>query len=473
MNEIINSSINFIRHYLRLLGIPDNGDRCGYHLLESPNIDQVEFVRNAVIGGEIVVVFQPDSAFTVAFGVEQCVLPNDIPFAFSSFQTIGSRRRELRSFHEARSFTCSLGETVVVDQSGASIWLSVPFGKGFILLVGTDLASDLIRFRQGDSAQVAVGQGGALWGIAGERPNYLFEKQLEGLPQGDRQADYWAMLLARYIVEKSGKPLLPILPNGAMGAVIITGDDDQAYLEKYAEQLSLLGDTPITYFLHPLTRHTPKTLKSMFGKKQVDLGIHPDALEQPNRYAELLKVQCAWFFDLVKRRPISVRNHGFLNDGYWGHLTPWMSEGINFSSNIPGLDGRVLNGSLLPARVFFDGELTSHWSILTAIGDGVRFISGMTDEDAANCIKKLAQDIREEDIPGIIVLNLHPQNVGETKAMHKAALEVIESGFVAWTVRDCLEWFERIDDPERECKIAGKDCWLSLLNKIKRWLLSL
>jgi hypothetical protein len=45
----------------------------------------------------------------------------------------------------------------------------------------------------------------------------------------------------------------------------------------------------------------------------------------------------------------------------------------------------------------------------------------------------------------VIVLNLHPQNVSETRSMHRAALELIDSGFLAWSMRDCLDWFGRRD----------------------------
>jgi len=95
-------------------------------------------------------------------------------------------------------------------------------------------------------------------GFRGERPQYLFEHQLAGLPRYDRQADYWIFLLAEFISSKTGMQLDPILPRGLPGAVIITGDDDQAYLEKYEEQLNLLHGIPVTYFLHPQTRHTKR-----------------------------------------------------------------------------------------------------------------------------------------------------------------------------------------------------------------------
>lgn len=441
-----NTLIDALTHHMRLLGLREaNVRKSGYLILATPDERQTALARNEAGKGGIVIALTPSESFVRSFAGERALVSDDLPLALSTSCPVGSKRRQLRSFYEAYSFSSPEGEALLTAPSGEAVWLSVSVGKGFVLLVGSDLVNDILRFRQGDPTQAEVGQSGDLWGFSNERPNYLFEGQLQGLPKGDRQADYWALLLASYIADKLGSKLQPILPHGALGAVIITGDDDQAYLEKYSEQLAIIGDTPITYFLHPLTRHTPKTLKTILGRKSIDLGIHPDAIEEPERYASLLKEQCAWFQGLVGRVAVSVRNHGFLNNGYWGHLTPWLNEGVHISSNLPGLDGRILNGSLLPARVVFEDMLTPHWSILTAIGDGVRFISGMTDEDAGRCVINLANEIRADGIPGVIVLNLHPQNVGETKAMHLAALEVINSGFVAWSVRDCLNWFDGVD----------------------------
>ncbi|MEF2985477.1 hypothetical protein, partial [Pseudomonas aeruginosa] len=84
---------------------------------------------------------------------------------------------------------------------------------------------------------------------------------------------------------------MPMLPNGAAGAIIVTGDDDQAALSRYAQQREALGSTPITYYLHPLTKHTASTLKQLGSGRRLELGLHPDALEQPNRYADLFTEQ--------------------------------------------------------------------------------------------------------------------------------------------------------------------------------------
>lgn len=94
-----------------------------------------------------------------------------------------------------------------------------------------------------------------------------------------------------------------------------------------------IRQSPICYIL---TKHTRKTLRQMRrANPRVDLGIHPDALETPDEYGDRLQEQVEWYRGLVGEQPESVRNHGFLNDGYWGHLPSWEREGIVFSSICP------------------------------------------------------------------------------------------------------------------------------------------
>ncbi len=282
-----------------------------------------------------------------------------------------------------------------------------------------------------------------MWGFAGERPNYLFEGQLAGEGPRERHADWWCEVLADALARLCGETRLPMLPNGAQGAIVITGDDDQAGLDRYRQQRDALGSLPVTYFLHPLTRHTPGTLGELKSRGPVELGLHPDALEEPHKYASLFSEQAVWFKQLTGEDTRTVRNHGFLNDGYWEHAKPWNAHGVNGSSNLPGFDGRMLNGSLLPAKLLLDDKLTDHWSILTAIGDGVVFVHGWDDHQSADCILGLADDIRNSEVPGVIVVNLHPENIDKTRGMHRAVCKLVEDGFVPWTLSECFEWFER------------------------------
>lgn len=436
------NSADVVLHHLELFGLGEEaftGARRALILADELDVT----THNLITAGAVAIAFDPSSILLnrlmVSFTERRFLTKQDLRYVNTASI---ENRKILRTFHSFSVFEGSTLQPVVMTEEGGMVWSWLPRGEGGILLVGTNLSADLVRLRQGNPSKALERPGDPMWGIAGERPNYLFDQQMDGLPRHARPADEWCEVLASFIATKLGCRRRPLLPGGAPGAVVITGDDDQAYLEKYAEQLKLLGNTPITYFLHPLTRHTPATLTSMLGKSSIDLGIHPDALESPRDYARVLKEQCAWFERLVGKRASSLRNHGFLNDGYWGHLKPWVDEGISFSSNIPGLDGCAVNGSLLPARVYDKGYLTGHWSVVTAIGDGVRYVNGgKSDVESANCIFDLADAIRQSAIPGVMVLNFHPQNVGDTRAMHLAAREVIRSGFIAWNMRDCLDWF--------------------------------
>lgn len=461
-----------VEHHLHVCGAKKILSCNNFQLLYFAGRDDaaVAFL-NAAQGG-IVVALLPDESFLSLAGLKEQrrqLPPECLTFAVSS---VIAQRSDLKTLHDYREYYYQTAGLVIISTSdGSPVWVWVPVGRGGFLIIGTDLAGDLLRYRQGDPARAHDRPTEAQWGIEGERPNYLFESQLAGEDGTVRHADHWAMVLAETLSRLSGEPLQDILPGGAPGAIVITGDDDQASLEKYDEQLALLDDTPITYLLHPLTRHTRKTMRAMQKRNpNVDFGIHPDALVAPANYNALMANQVVWYRELTGKSPLSLRNHGFLNDGYWGHLDSWLLHGIRISSNLPGLDGRILNGSLLPARMAWNGGLTDHWSILTAIGDGVRFISGMSDADAANRVWAVADRIRSSQLPGVMVLNLHPQNVSETRAMHEAAKQIIASGFVAWNLRQCLEWFDSRDRhrPESECQNRSwlARHWLSFRNRL-------
>ena len=327
------------------------------------------------------------------------------------------------------------------------VWFWKQVGRGGVLTVGTDLIQDLLLPQQGDPEMV-TGDARKVpkWGFDSERPNYLFEPLRQGRRKHERSADLWAFFLARTLKRIGNFTMREVLPNGAVGVIVITGDDDQAYLEKYEEQRRLLKGIPMTYFLHPKTRHTSESLRRLAKFGPLEIGIHPDALESPEMYSTIFADQVDWFTKSFKTNPVLVRNHGFLNDGYWGHANDWIGREVHGSSNIPGFDGTVLNGSLLPSRLFLDGSLTPHWSMLTTIGDGVLFAGGYSSQQAGNLVLEVAQSIRDSGMPGVMVLNLHPQNVTEAKHMHESCLSVINSGFLPLSLGETFNWFASRDE---------------------------
>jgi hypothetical protein len=443
-----------VAHHLRLFGVEDAalGNRVGparLALLDRPDDKCVAAARHAAEAGTVVIALLPSAAFCEAFAVARQADPRPPPTVLWGAQQTGVGLR-LRTLHPSLRLRHADATAIVLDDRREAAWLWLPIGSSGIVFIATDLAEDLVRYRQGDPAEAPRRPSDPVWGIPGARPRYLmslylFENQVAGESPYERHADWWAAALADVVSTVSDRPLRPLLPGNAPGAVVITGDDDQAYLEKYVEQLKLIGDAPITYFLHPQTRHTRETLRNMFGGRAIDLGIHPDALDIPDRYPELFREQAEWYQGVTGEGALSVRNHGFLNDGYWGHLSSWRRAGVRISSNLPCFYGGVVNGSLVPARVNYGGELTEHWSIATTLADSVRGVLGMDEDQSARCVFDAAQRIRESGVPGVLVFNLHPQNVAESLGMHRAALEVIASGFHPWTVRECLAWFEDRD----------------------------
>lgn len=351
----------------------------------------------------------------------------------------------LRSFHGAQEIEAGPESEAIVTADDRPVWCWRPGGRAGEILIGTDLARDLTLIRQGNPAAAINRPSGARWGFAGERPTYLFEGQIDPRNPFDRMADRWIWTLRGALVSR-GVPARDVLPFGAPGAIIVTGDDDQAPLDDYLGQSKRLGLLPVTYFLHPLAKLSSEALVKLASGRRVEWELHPDALETPDAYAERLREQAIWFHALTGRRPRLARNHGFLNDGYWGHASAWAVEGITGSSNLPGLDGCVLNGSLLPARLLLDRQLTGHWSVLTAFGDGVFFVHQWDARTALDAIVQAGRRILDEGIPGLLVLNLHPANHAKAAALHEGAHHLVrELGFAAMSMGDAFDWFEARD----------------------------
>jgi hypothetical protein len=344
---------------------------------------------------------------------------------------------------------------LVVSANGDAVWACRQLEDGnCVLILGSDLAADLTLLRQGAPSAALNRPLEAMWGFAGERPNYLFAEQFDPGAPFDRQADWWIWTLREALASYCGVAAQAPLPGGAPGMVVVTGDDDQAAIEAYRAQSKLLGTLPVTYFLHPLTKHDRESMAEISAGRIVEWEIHPDALEQPGEYAALLKEQARWFESLVGRPARLVRNHGYLNDGYWGHAKPWLEEGILASSNLPGVEGNVINGSLLPARLVLDGKLSDHWSVLTAFGDGAMFIRDWDDATAFNSVVSYGRRVVESDVPGVLVLNLHPENHARAAPMHAAARELVRCGFLAVTLGEAIAWFAEGKEPVRVTREA-------------------
>lgn len=315
------------------------------------------------------------------------------------------------------------------------------------LLVGLNVVEEIIRYRQGDPNKVKTAKFKGGWGFDYERADYLFEEHVIEKYMTVPWADYLGFFIAEKLACITRFPLVMPLPQGAKGAILLTGDDDQAYLEKYKEQLKYIKNIPITYFLHPLTRHTSETLKDL--PDNVDFGVHPDALNDPENYDKLCKEQVYYIRNLTNRPIRSLRNHGFLNKGYLGYLKTWEECDIKLDLNYGGVNGKIFNASFLPMRVRRpDNSWSKHYSLITAFGDGMIYALNMTCKKAITQIRKVVKQI-ENHYPGVIVFNFHPQNIEDTKCLLNEVVKLSKKpGWIALKIEEYIDWLETLEELE-------------------------
>lgn len=337
-----------------------------------------------------------------------------------------------------------------VNDAGRAVVAWYGSGARRTLLIGLDVVEELVRHCQGDPAKISVATKGG-YGFDFERPTYLFADHILADYTTWPWADYLGFFLAESLSKLCQAPLVEPLPDGARGAVILTGDDDQACLENYEKQLRMTDGVPITYFLTPQTRHTAETVSRF--PNSVEIGAHPDALDHPEQYGRLCAEQVGFIRRLTARRVRTIRNHGYLNAGYLGHLKAWEDTGLRLDVNYPGVDGTALNGSFLPMRVRRpDGSWSSHFSLLTLFGDGMLFALNLSERQAARRIRSLARQI-EGSYPGVMVVNFHPQNIGQTKRLHACVLKLARrTGWVALGLESYLDWLETLEQVRPECR---------------------
>lgn len=342
------------------------------------------------------------------------------------------------------SFSSNALTPILSTKEGRTVigWWETDRGRN--LIVGLNVVEELVRYTQGDPRRVETAIDKTLWGSGHERSAYLFDDNIVLDNPMVPWADRLGFLLARTIAEAVGLPLIAPLPNGARGAILLTGDDDEAYLEKYDEQLRILDGFPITYILLPRTRHSSDTLAAM--PSGVEFGTHVDALPEPDNYAAICKAQTEAVRKLTGKLARTVRNHGHLNQGYWGHLPAWEETALTLDVNIRGLDGTCPTGSYLPFRVRrSDGSWSSHVSLFSTFSDSMLYLQKWPQRKQIRCIRSLADDI-ESSQPGVIVLNLHPQNVSDLHKVHRAVVKIgRRDGWVALGGETYIDWLAAVE----------------------------
>jgi hypothetical protein len=402
-------------------------------------------------GEGLVVIFAPESSTTDGFANLDCRVESPRQILYRSGRTLFSRRQAAFSALLPQVSFTGPGLTplwVTADSRPVVAWLDSPDGRS--LVCGLNVVEEVIRWRQGDPAKAGQEVNKAKFGFDFERPNYLFEDHVLPRYAIIPWADRLGFFLAETLSLLTGLPLVEPLPHAAKGIILLTGDDDQAYLEKYTEQLDLIRGLPITYFLVPQTRHTAATIVQF--PPNVEIGLHPDALDQPENYDQLCEEQARYIRSLSGRAVRTVRNHGFLNRGYWGHLKAWEANGLLLDVNLTGVDGTALNGSYLPFRVRHpDGTWSGHYSLLTAFGDGMVFALNMSQRQARKNIRRVVRQI-EQNIAGTVVFNFHPQNIDQTRKLHNEVMRLARRrGWKALGMETYLDWLITMENLQIEC----------------------
>lgn len=406
-----------------------------------------EYAFSATVESKLIFSTQPE-AFS-KFGLLHCHREDSPELYYQQRGNWGFFKLARPVYHALLSHLTFEGagiEPVWINKAGRAVAAWYTENDQKTLLIGLNVEEEFIRHWHGDPSRVNNTQDKSAFGFSFERPNYLFEAQLDATHSTQPWADHLGFFLAESLSRLTDFPLLEPLPTGARGAIVLTGDDDQAFLEKYAQQLSAIANIPITYFLHFLTKHTPKTIQSL--PSNVEFGLHPDALDTPELYDSCCTEQAQRISALVGRPMQLVRNHGFLNQGYLGHLSTWEKNGLQLDSNYPGVDGTALNGSFLPVPVRrADGTWSDHYSLLTLFGDGMVASYGphLMTRQAIRRIHQLACQI-ESTHPGLMVFNFHPQNISETIELHKAAIRLAQRpGWVALGLESYLRWLTSLE----------------------------
>jgi hypothetical protein len=391
--------------------------------------------------GRLQAIFHPQGEALAGLGV-RCHREGGDSFLYKNRKWWGKKQRVYQALLPHSSFSGPGIEPIWQNSHGRAVLAWWHHSGHKILLVGLDVADELVRYTQGDPGQPDAVRDRTRFNFDFERANYLFDSNLVPEAHGVPWADRLGYTLVRLLARQSGLPLADLLPGGAQGLVLLTGDDDQAALTAYQEQLAILGGFPITYFLLPFTKHTAQTLAAL--PASVEFGLHVDALERPDQYETICAEQAAAVRALCGQPVRAVRNHGFLNRGYLGHLRAWEESGLILDVNYAGLDGTALTGSFLPFRIRRpDATWSGHLGLLTAFGDGMRYIGKLTEPQAIQRIDKLAHQIEHSD-PGVLVFNMHPENIGDTRQIHRRIMKLGRSpGWRALGVESYLQWLEK------------------------------
>jgi len=284
------------------------------------------------------------------------------------------------------------------------------FSKGTIYWVGSNVADEIIRFRQGDPSLPRPDIEYQLHKIC-ERPQYRFECILERERAHLPEADLWGWWFAQCVWKLAGRPprFWP-LPAAERSVVLFTGDEDECDPELVERQVALFGEQNIPFTLFATMRsQLDEAAIKRFSAERVKYELHPVVDSDPDNYEPIFAQQMQWFEKRFGTSARAVRNHMHLHKGYIDYSEVWERYGIVMDFNYPGSDGTVLNGSLLPMQYrSVDGRWLTTYAQITLFADSL--FAKLTASEARARVKKTFA-IMNDGLPGAVVFNFHPFNI--------------------------------------------------------------
>jgi hypothetical protein len=111
------------------------------------------------------------------------------------------------------------------------------------------------------------------------------------------------------------------------------------------------------------------------------------------------------------------------------------------------MDGTARTGSFLPFRIKRpDGSWSRHMSLFSAFSDSMRYQLKWSERRQRGRIVHLARQL-EDTRPGVLVFNYHPQNIADTRSVHRTILKLgRRKGWIALGAESYQAWLQGMDE---------------------------
>ena len=169
-----------VAHHLRMAGIHATAERC----LRADAVLVCEDWPVEPTTGRIVIVLHPSAQTLTRFNVQRSKTAN------SDCLVIGAT--PVRTLHPLSTFEMDHPHEVVARAAGSQpCWIAIGYAAQVVLLVGSNLGGDLIRYRQGDPARMSARTDAEIWGFPGERPSTYTKSKFPFMPNTSGRSMTW------------------------------------------------------------------------------------------------------------------------------------------------------------------------------------------------------------------------------------------------------------------------------------------